>query len=85
MTTLTFVSGRFTIQPEADAEPSSSPETGGIIDMETFRQILDLDEDDTHEFSAGMAWAYFDQAASTFREMTDALYVMSTPSVSPRH
>jgi hypothetical protein len=44
--------------------------------METFRQILDLDEDDTHEFSRGMAWAYFSQAATTFKEMDDALYVL---------
>lgn len=41
--------------------------------METFHQILDLDEDDTREFSAGMAWAYFEQAGSTFVEMEEAL------------
>jgi osomolarity two-component system phosphorelay intermediate protein YPD1 len=43
-----------------------------IIEMETLAQILDLDEDDTHEFSRGMAWAYFSQAAQTFDEMDDA-------------
>lgn len=44
-----------------------------VIDMETFNQILDLDEDETHEFSKGMAWAYFSQADSTFTEMDDAV------------
>lgn len=43
--------------------------------METFYQILDLDEEDTREFSAGMVWAYFEQAGSTFVEMEEALYV----------
>jgi osomolarity two-component system phosphorelay intermediate protein YPD1 len=44
------------------------------IDMETFNQIIDLDEDDeTYDFSWGMAWAYFSQAKSTFEEMNQAL------------
>ena len=51
--------------------------------MDTFHQILDLDDEDgTHEFSAGMVWAYFDQAASTFKDMTEALYVILCPSLS---
>lgn len=41
--------------------------------METFRQILDLDEDDSHEFSRGMAWEYFSQVDTTFIEMDQAL------------
>jgi HPt (histidine-containing phosphotransfer) domain-containing protein len=41
--------------------------------METFHQILDLDEDDSHEFSRGMAWAYFSQVDHTFVEMDQAL------------
>lgn len=44
--------------------------------METFLQILDLDEDDTHDFSRGMAWAYFHQVDTTFVEMDDALCVL---------
>ncbi|PIL22321.1 hypothetical protein GSI_15009 [Ganoderma sinense ZZ0214-1] len=49
----------------------------GVIDLDTFNQILDLDEDDTHEFSLGMTEAYFSQASSTFTDMDDALYVIS--------
>jgi osomolarity two-component system phosphorelay intermediate protein YPD1 len=41
--------------------------------METFQQILDLDEDGTREFSRGMAWAYFSQVSSTFDDMDRAL------------
>ncbi|KZT11766.1 histidine phosphotransferase, partial [Laetiporus sulphureus 93-53] len=47
-------------------------EAARTIDMETFHQILDLDEDDTHDFSKGMAWAYFSQANTTFVEMDEA-------------
>lgn len=47
--------------------------------MDTFQQILDLD-DDTHEFSKGMAWAYFSQAEDTFKEMDGALYVTEATS-----
>ena len=46
-----------------------------VIDLETFNQILDLDEDDTHDFSLGMAEAYFTQASTTFVDMDQALYV----------
>lgn len=44
-----------------------------MIDEETFNQIVELDEDDTHDFSYGMVKAYFTQARSTFDEMEQAL------------
>lgn len=50
----------------------SKPADGEIIEMDTLAQILDLDEDDTREFSKGMARAYFSQANQTFKEMDDA-------------
>lgn len=50
------------------AEPDNMWE---VIDKETLEQILDLDEDD-HEFSRGMAWAYFEQVNTTFEEMDAA-------------
>lgn len=65
-------------KPPAEAD---EPE-GDVIDMETFDQILDLDEDDTHEFSRGMAWAYFSQAASTFEEMDEAYTAKDLPKLS---
>jgi len=51
--------------------------------MDTFHQILDLDEDDTYEFSWGMAWAYFSQAKTTFEEMNEALCVFLSPFSPP--
>lgn len=48
--------------------------SGDVIDMETFQQILELDEADECEFSLGMATAYFTQARTTFAEMDEALY-----------
>lgn len=53
---------------------SSDLSSSGHINQETFDQLLELDEDDTHDFSKGMAWAYFDQARSTFEDMNNALY-----------
>ncbi|KAH9923587.1 histidine-phosphotransfer domain HPT domain-containing protein [Amylocystis lapponica] len=57
---------------DADSEASASEPPPTTIDLETFHQILDLDEDDTHDFSRGMAWAYFSQASTTFTEMDEA-------------
>jgi len=58
-------------EDDADDENDKS-DPSQTIDIETFHQILDLDEDDTHDFSKGMAWAYFSQASSTFTEMDEA-------------
>ncbi|KII90516.1 hypothetical protein PLICRDRAFT_39081 [Plicaturopsis crispa FD-325 SS-3] len=63
-----------TVQEEQPASEGESDESGlETIDMETFYQILDLDEDDTHDFSRAMAWAYFSQVDTTFVEMDEAL------------
>lgn len=40
--------------------------------MEVFQQILDLDDDDTHEYSRELASAYFAQATTTFKDMNKA-------------
>ncbi|KDQ62234.1 hypothetical protein JAAARDRAFT_30119 [Jaapia argillacea MUCL 33604] len=50
--------------------------------METFQQILELDEDDEQDFSKGMAYAYFSQARQTFVEMTDAFSAKDLPKLS---
>lgn len=42
--------------------------------MDTFNQILELDEDeDTRDFSQPMVWAYFEQAETTFENMKTSL------------
>lgn len=47
--------------------------------METFEQILELDEDDLRDFSSEMVWQYFSQAQVTFTEMDEALCVFHRP------
>ena len=55
-----------------------------MINMDTFQQLLDLDEDETHDFSSGMAWQYFSQAQVTFKEMDEALYALLRPPLPLR-
>ncbi|KAG6849926.1 hypothetical protein H0H93_003455 [Arthromyces matolae] len=54
-------------------EISDSSEIPDFIDFSIFEQILELDEDDTHDFSKTMTDAFFDQAETTFDEMDTAL------------
>jgi osomolarity two-component system phosphorelay intermediate protein YPD1 len=45
-----------------------------LIDLEVFGQIVELDdEDETREFSRGMTFAFFVQAAETLDKMDEAL------------
>ncbi|GBE85272.1 hypothetical protein SCP_0704590 [Sparassis crispa] len=67
---------------EPATEPATEPDAQSTIDIETFHQILDLDEDDTHDFSRGMAWAYFSQASTTFTEMDEAFSAKDLPKLS---
>ncbi|GFZ43644.1 hypothetical protein JCM24511_01364, partial [Saitozyma sp. JCM 24511] len=64
----------------------------GIIDMETFSQIREMDEveddDDesaeggAHAFSKGIVWGYFEQAENTFKQMEDAIAEADLPKLS---
>ncbi|EJD36186.1 histidine-phosphotransfer domain, HPT domain-containing protein [Auricularia subglabra TFB-10046 SS5] len=56
--------------PDDEDDPSSS---GDIIDMETFEQLLELEEDDSYDFSLGMTQEYFQQALTAFADMDAAL------------
>ncbi|KAM0755311.1 histidine phosphotransferase, partial [Meredithblackwellia eburnea MCA 4105] len=44
-----------------------------VIDMETFGQLLEIDDDDAHEFSKTLAFDYISQADTTFTEFDEAL------------
>ncbi|KAM0352914.1 hypothetical protein ACHAPU_001798 [Fusarium lateritium] len=46
---------------------------GDNIDVETFEQILEMDEPDDHEFSQSIVFGFFDQAEETFVEIDAAL------------
>ncbi|KAK8866027.1 hypothetical protein IAR55_001178 [Kwoniella newhampshirensis] len=62
-------------------EPEEEEDQGDVIDMETFQQIMDMDEEDDdaeegeekHSFSKGIVWGYFEQAENTFGDMEDAV------------
>ncbi len=64
-------------EEEEDIGPiPTDPE--GIINMEIFGQIQDMDDDDDddaggHEFSKGIVWGYFEQAENTFKQMQEAM------------
>jgi osomolarity two-component system, phosphorelay intermediate protein YPD1 len=48
-----------------------------VIEMPTFRQILEMDDDeDERDFSRSIVFEFFDQAENTFAKMDSALYVL---------
>ncbi|KDQ09858.1 hypothetical protein BOTBODRAFT_116495, partial [Botryobasidium botryosum FD-172 SS1] len=53
-----------------------------IIDWETFNQILEMDEEDDHEFSISIMQNYFEQAVAKFKEMDAALCKKDLASLS---
>lgn len=58
--------------PGVVAEAPADSSTKVIIDGEMLRQLRELDDDDTHEFSRDLVHGYFKQAESTFSEMDTA-------------
>ncbi|ESK89237.1 putative histidine phosphotransferase [Moniliophthora roreri MCA 2997] len=72
-TSSTDPSSSTTEKEEKDGSEEEEGPTEGVIDMEIFRQILDLDEDETFDFSKEMVREYFVQATSTFTDMEGAL------------
>lgn len=66
-------------EEEAPAEEPLPDEPDGIINMEIFSQIQDMDDEDdedgpgSREFSKGIVWGYFEQAEATFKQMEEAM------------
>lgn len=58
---------------------SSTASEGGdtlpadVIDMDTFGQLLEMDDEDDRGFSQEIVWNFFEQANTTFEEMDQAL------------
>lgn len=62
----------FTFQ--ADDSSFSYADFGDSIDITTFEQILEMDDDeDDREFSRSIVFGFFEQAESTFENMETAL------------
>jgi len=55
---------------------------GGAVDMNTFNQILEMDEPGDHEFSSSIVFGFFDQAQETFQGMDNALQVKDLEKLS---
>ncbi|BGP43486.1 Phosphorelay intermediate protein [Rhodotorula kratochvilovae] len=55
---------------DADIGP---PGTGPVVDMDVFGQLLEIDDDEEHEFSKTLAFDYITQAEATFKEIEEAL------------
>ncbi|KAJ7636001.1 histidine phosphotransferase [Mycena polygramma] len=67
---------------KSDDPATPKPPPTPAIDMSIFSQILELDEDGTHEFSKEMVVAYFSQASTTFDDMDKALAGKKLPELS---
>ncbi|KAI8367697.1 signal transduction histidine kinase [Radiomyces spectabilis] len=53
-----------------------------LIDVHTFDQLLDMDDEDDHEFSYSIVVNYFEQAEATFDDMDSALEKKDLPELS---
>lgn len=61
--------------------PQAPKTAEGVIDIEVFQQIRDMDEDEDegsgdeepNSFSKGIVWGFFDQAEQTFKDIEQAL------------
>lgn len=54
-------------------ETNEEKNVDDLIDMTTFDQLLDMDDEDDHEFSYSIVLNYFEQAEATFKDMDKAL------------
>ncbi|KAJ7075845.1 histidine-phosphotransfer domain HPT domain-containing protein [Mycena belliarum] len=66
--------------PAPDPDPDSA--AAEPVNMDIFGQILDLDEEGSHDFSKEMVAAYFTQASTTFDDMDRALLAKKLPVLS---
>jgi len=71
-------------EPEDTSDTGSVglPDLGDSIDVLTFEQILEMDDDDDREFSKSIVFGFFEQAEQTFTKMDDALEAKDLPQLS---
>lgn len=72
-----------TEEAEEEGDGTSDPDAPEpVIDMDTFSQILEMDDDDTHEFSMSIVENYMEQAEVTFKSMDDAFAAKNLSEMS---
>lgn len=60
----------------------ASLDFGDHVDNATFSQILEMDDDDTREFSSELVLNFFEQADETFEKMEVAAAAQDLPELS---
>ncbi|KAL3474618.1 signal transduction histidine kinase [Aspergillus californicus] len=55
---------------------------GDTFDLNTFSQILDMDDPPSHDFSASIVFDFFEQAEESFQQMDMALEKSDLPTLS---
>ena len=69
--------------PKSETGSAGLPDSGDSLDLSTFEQILEMDDDeDEREFSRSIVYGFFEQAEATFGKMDKSLYV-DTSFISP--
>jgi len=56
-------------------DTSDAPDLGSGVDMETFNQILEMDDDGDRSFSKSLFVDFVAQAEDTFNKIEENLYV----------
>ncbi|KAF9945860.1 hypothetical protein BGZ72_000913 [Mortierella alpina] len=69
-------------EPEPETETEAEDLGEGIIDHTTFDQLLEMDDEEDHEFSRSLVWNYFEQAEKTFEDMEEAMKKLDFPDLS---
>lgn len=73
-------------EEDSSLAAAASASNGGlpddIIDMDTFGQLLEMDDEDDRTFSQEIVWNFFEQAITTFQEMDEALTEEDLPKLS---
>jgi len=70
--------------PAEKAESAPLPPTNTFIDLETFDQILEMDDEGDDSFSKGIVVGFVDQAATTFEEMEKLITEKDLEQLSSR-
>ncbi|KAF9559400.1 hypothetical protein EC968_006624 [Mortierella alpina] len=69
-------------ETETENETDAEDLDDGIIDHTTFDQLLEMDDEEDHEFSKSLVWNYFEQAEKTFEDMDEAMNKLDFPDLS---
>ncbi|KAF9896438.1 hypothetical protein BX616_007449, partial [Lobosporangium transversale] len=67
---------------ESESEADAVYDEDDIIDHVTFDQLLEMDDEEDHEFSKSLVWNYFEQAEKTFADMEAAMEKLDFPDLS---